>query len=65
MHLEQTDREKGTTTGPALTALRQNYGYNDLSRKILYGVHIEEYELTTEMAALFRALQQSDKEREL
>ena len=65
MHLEQTDREQGISTGPTLTALQQNYGYNELSRKILDGAHIEEYELTTEMTALFRALERTEQEREL
>ena len=65
MHLEQTAREKGISTRPPLTTLRDNNGFNDLSRRVLDGQEITEYQLTEEMAAYFQALKQSDKEKAL
>ena len=56
MHLEQTSREEGISTKEALTALRENHGFNRLSQKVLNGERITEYEVTREMAAYFQAL---------
>ncbi len=56
MHLEQTAREKGISTSPPLTTLRESYGFNDLSTRILNGEAITEYTLTPEMATFFTAL---------
>ena len=65
MHLEQTDREKGISTVPPLSKLRENHGFNDLSTRILAGEEITEYELTPELEAFFRALGRTATDRSL
>ena len=65
MHLEQTDREKGVSTAPPLTNLRESHGFNDLSSRILNGEEITEYNLTSEMAAFFKALRRTETDRSL
>lgn len=65
MHLEQTAREHGISTEPTMTAVRQNYGINPISEKILDGTPITEYELTTEMEAFFGALQRTEEDKQL
>ena len=64
MHLEKTSREGGLSTGPVMTLLRENYGFNPLSKAILEGEPIE-YELTPEMAAFFQALKKTEADRAL
>ncbi len=80
MHLEQVDREEGISTQPLLTEFRKNHGFNTLSSAILGGEKSEtaietllettgrpvtEYTITTEFAAFFNALRQTDAERKL
>ena len=64
MHLEQTAQEGGLSTGPPMTMLRDNYGFNPLLAAVLDGEPIE-HELTPEMAAFFRALQKTETDRSL
>lgn len=80
MHLEQVAREEGISTKPLLTELRKNNGLNKLSSAILEGENLEEtidhlsqatgrlvteYEVTSEMAAFFQELRQTDTDRAL
>ena len=65
MHLEQTDREDGISTGRTMTAVRENNGVNPLSRKILDGEPITEFELTEDMRAFFAALKRTETDKAL
>ena len=56
-HLEQTAREGRISTKPPLTTIRENYGFNPLTAKILEGTLTTDYDLTPEMSAFFEALQ--------
>lgn len=64
MHLEQTAREGGLSTGQAMSAFRENFGFNPVSEAVLDGEQIE-YELTSELTAFFQAIKRTDKERSL
>lgn len=64
-HLQQTAREEGISTRPPLSNLRENFGFNSMTRTILNGERITDYELTPEMEAFFQALKQSTKDAEL
>ena len=55
-HLEQTAREQGISTGPPLTTLRENFGFNPFSEGVLHGNYVTHYDLTPEMQAFFEAL---------
>ena len=65
MHLEQTAREEGISTLPPLTILRENHGYNDMSRQVLNGIEVTEFSLTPEIAAYFQTLKQGEQEATL
>jgi hypothetical protein len=64
-HLRQTELEGGISTRPLLTAIRANYGFNDMSSQILQGNTIRLGDLTPEMGAFFQALQHSSSTRSL
>lgn len=64
-HLQQTAREGGISTRLPMTALRQNYGYNDLATKVLEGTQITNYDLTPEMTHFFRALKRTTEDGNL
>ena len=65
MHLEQTDREQGVSTGVVMTAFRENHGLNPMTQAILEGTPITEFTLSPEMAAFFEAMKQTGTEKEL
>jgi hypothetical protein len=64
-HLEQTSREQGISTGPLLTDIRANNGFNPLTADILDGTFDTTYELPPEVTEFFVALQQTPKEKAL
>lgn len=64
-HLEQTALEGGVSTLPPFTLLREDHGFNDMSRKVLAGEPITEYTLTPTATAFFQALRQTEKEKNL
>ena len=66
MHLKQSDREGGISTGPVMTAVQENHGLNPLSQKILDGAPITEFEITEDMrASFFTALKRTEKDKAL
>lgn len=64
-HLQQTAKEEGISTRPPLTHLRENFGLNPMTRMILQGDTITDYETTPEMEAFFRALKRSPADEKL
>jgi hypothetical protein len=65
MHLEQVAREGGASTRYPVTKLRENRGFNELSKSVLEGKEINDYELTEELSAFFQALKRSDTDKKL
>ena len=65
MHLEQTDREGGISTGRTMKAIREDHGVNPLSRKILDGEQITEFEITEDMRAFFAAMKRTETDKAL
>ena len=65
MHLEQTDREGGISTGRTMTAVREDHGVNPLSQRILDGEPITEFELTEDMRAFFAAMKRTETDKAL
>ena len=62
-HLQQIEREQGVTEGPLLKEIHANYGINPSAKAILAGTYETTYEISEEQAAWFRAVKQTEKEK--
>ena len=62
-HLQQTSIEQGASTREPLTTMRENFGFNDMSRKVLEGTYEFKEDDTEEFKAFIKALERTDKEK--
>ncbi|KAL7551610.1 hypothetical protein ACHAWF_018082 [Thalassiosira exigua] len=62
-HLQQMAIEDGPSESEPLLSMRDNYGFNKMTKDILDGVFTTEHEVSPALAAWIKALCQTNKER--